>query len=217
VWPDNYIFRRTPLGDDEIISRKHGLAGDLLSLLMLINARRDLTMLRSMLPILNSSPALMIYLIDGGFVEEAQAQRPNSYVQDRPPPPVSTTARQAAPSSPFMMNGTDAGGFDEQVVSKPAAQVVPLDRFGTERLSIVAPVSSVAANRLLASFRTEISKDVAAVMRGDAGQILSRIGEVASEKEARALIPRLVELIGMYAGAREAQHISEKYGNWFRP
>ncbi len=65
---DWIIFGKTQLGNDEILRRSVGLPTDLRSLLLLIDGRRDLAMLRNVSQAVRETPAPLLYLEDNGFI-----------------------------------------------------------------------------------------------------------------------------------------------------
>jgi hypothetical protein len=65
---DWIIFGKTQLGNDEILRRSVGLPTDLRSLLLLIDGRRDLAMLRNVSQAVRETSAPLLYLEDNGFI-----------------------------------------------------------------------------------------------------------------------------------------------------
>lgn len=175
-------YRRTRKGEQEVVARQHNLSNELRGLLILINGRRDIPALAALAPFLNASLEPLQILEDYGFIE---------MTLDQPPSATSPAmAFSAAPVAPRPMATRPT-----MPESAPESRPAQIDRVGGA----------------LIARRAQLMQHLASVLGPDYEPVAKRLNAVKDLAELTGLEPKLVEVIKLYRGAREAGLFADKF------
>jgi hypothetical protein len=194
-WTKDSVFRRTRRGGDEIVFGRRELSPELWDLLLHIDGKRDVSVLKNLSKSFRVSPALLIYLVDGGFVDQSRKAEPTSLVH----------------STEYSV---DTG---QRTATAPGANLGP-DQADRQQMGMDGQRGlHEARDEGVLRFKEKLSVRVNQLMGEYAAPIIESIAEVSDEASALSLLAGVAALLEEHFGAREAQSLLGQFEHWFNP
>lgn len=186
------FYRRTPKGDQEIVFRGGGLGPDLRNLLLLINGRRDVPALASLVPALRGSLDALSWLEGEGYIE------------------LDLNVAMAAAPPMAMQSGAPQQNWPQPVAAPSPAMTAPV-----AAPQVAAPAPGYPAPERVdlgfATRREQLMQHLAVALGPDYETVGRRLSQVRDAAELQTLEKKLVDLVRLYRGQREAQQFSDKF------
>jgi hypothetical protein len=207
---DWIIFSKTQQGNDEILRRSVGLPADLRSLLLLIDGRRDVAMLRNVSISLRESSAPLLYLEDNGFVIR-------SAVNDARLAQFSGGAQLNVEPRRSLLGEISQSHLQAQAPasSAPRAQPQPMPPAPTPSNSaqnFAPPAPSYpAANIALNEIKAAMIQFVSASLGADGSHAVGRIQSATSLVELQGIARKIYEILKSYSGVKGAENFMQRF------
>jgi hypothetical protein len=212
---DWIIFSKTQQGNDEILRRSVGLPSDLRSLLLLIDGRRDVAMLRNVSISLRESSAPLLYLEDNGFVIR-------SAVNDARLAQFSGGAQLNVEPRRSLLGEINQSHLQAQTPANPAprAQPQPMqpapmqNNVGQSNAgqNYAQPAPSYpAANVALNEIKSAMIQFVSASLGADGSHAVGRIQSATSLAELQGIARKIYEILKSYSGVKGAENFMQRF------
>jgi hypothetical protein len=207
---DWIIFSKTQQGNDEILRRNVGLPADLRSLLLLIDGRRDVAMLRNVSISLRESSAPLLYLEDNGFVIR-------SAVNDARLAQFSGGAQLNVEPRRSLLGEINQSHLQAQAPANPAPraqqqpmQQAPMQNNPVQNFAQPAP-SYPAANIALNEIKSSMIQFVSASLGADGSHAIGRIQSATSLAELQGIARKIYEILKSYSGVKGAENFMQRF------
>jgi hypothetical protein len=179
---DSAVFTKTEVGNDEVLRRTLGLPNDLRSLLLLIDGRRTLSMLRQVSVALRSSSAPIIFLEDNGFITRAG------------------TGTGRPPSAPLAPARPAYQAPEPQRMEPPAA---------SPYLTTQAQYSQ-ALNQL-SDIKGNMIQFVSSALGADGAHAVGRIQSAESLADLQQIARKIYDVLKAYSGVKIAEKFMQQF------
>ena len=204
---DATVFAKTEVGNDEVLRRTLGLPNDLRSLLLLIDGRRSLSMLRQVSVALRNSSAPIIFLEDNGFIERAGG---NKMQQNAPMAPMMPQKPMYQASEPQRLE--PLANMEPERGQRYAAPQAPAPMQAPAPAPYMASQTQYAQSQYqLSDLKGNMIQFVSSALGADGSHAVARIQTAQSLADLQQIARKIYDVLKAYSGVKTAEKFMQQF------
>jgi hypothetical protein len=201
------IYRKSFKGIDEVAFKTNGLPMRMMSYLLVVDGEASVDQLAARNPQLPSLQAVLQGLAEQGFLEVAGSAANV----------VEMTGMRVANGAPMQGYSQSMQQPIQQPMQQPAYAPQQQQAYAPQQQPAYAPQQPAYAPQPaffpeLESYKTNMTRDVSAILGADAAPVISKVQACRSKDELFAAMMGIKKIIGIYADRNAADKFGAKYG-----